>query len=143
MSSSKWHKPSNSIHTGFPALSDDGNLYTNWSGAASMNEDLKKSAGVTSNYSYRQWLTNNAIKVINSNLGSAALDGCGHMLNFNPVRESDKYIFDGTDDISRPFGYEDSDLKNLYLNETMLQSRMFAPIMTQHQMIEHGIPTPN
>ena len=143
MSWSKWQKPSNSIHDGFPALANDGNLYTDWSGAELMNDTIKKSVGITSNYSYRQWLIQNGVNMINSNTKSAEVDGCGHMTNFEPVETSNKYIFKSSSDTTRPFGYEDSDLKNLYLNDSMLQSRLSAPIMTQHQMLEHGIPTAN
>jgi hypothetical protein len=143
MSWSKWQKPSNSIHSGFPALAHDGNLYTDWSGSESMNNTIKKTAGTTSNYSYRQWLIHNGVKMINLNTKSAEEHGCGHMTDFEPVENSNKYIFKGGDDTIRPFGYEDSDLKQLYLNESMLHNRMSAPIMTQHEMLEQRIPTAN
>jgi hypothetical protein len=44
---------------------------------------------------------------------------------------------------SQPYGYEDSDLKNLYLSSYELQCRMVAPIITQDQFLKQKIPNPN
>ena len=44
---------------------------------------------------------------------------------------------------TQPYGYNDSDLKNLYLSSIQLQSRMVAPIITQEQFLKQKIPNPN
>ena len=42
---------------------------------------------------------------------------------------------DNLADKTQPFGYQHSDLKNLYTSAQSLQSRLSAPIMTQSQML--------
>ena len=54
---------------------------------------------------------------INSSIGNGALN------NHN------KYIFNNVFDNNRPFGYEGSDLKNIYLSRQQLQARMDAPFV--------------
>ena len=46
-----------------------------------------------------------------------------------------KYLFKNCADQSTPYGYEGSDLKNLYFTRQALQSRLKAPIMTQEQLL--------
>ena len=137
------YKASNNIHAGFPALMSEGNLYTDWDSACEMNNKLKNAAGLKSNYSYRQWLINNAKNVMNKNTLSACADCCGCMENFKPVPPSNKYLFTSCADKTQPFGYENSDLKNLYLSSTTLQGRLCAPIMSQSEMLKQGRPNYN
>ena len=80
---------------------------------------------------------------MNKNTMAACADCCGCMENFKPVPPSNKYLFTSCTDKIQPFGYENSDLKNLYLTDTALQSRLCAPIMTQAQMLQHGMPNYN
>ena len=44
---------------------------------------------------------------------------------------------------SQPYGYENSDLKQLYLSSQQLQARMVAPILTQEQYLLQRYPNPN
>ena len=40
-------------------------------------------------------------------------------------------------------GYEESDLKQIYLDKYQLQSRMIAPILTQEQYLQGRYYNPN
>ena len=44
---------------------------------------------------------------------------------------------------SQPYGYADSDLKNLYLSSSQLQARMIAPAITQEEILQQRMPNPN
>jgi hypothetical protein len=41
------------------------------------------------------------------------------------------------------FGYENSDLKNLYLSDVGLQARMVTPVFTQDELLRNGFPRAN
>ena len=43
--------------------------------------------------------------------------------------------FKSCQDNSKPFGYESSDLKNIYLSKQALNARLKAPIITQEQLL--------
>ena len=130
------YKGSNNIHAGFPALMSDGVLFTKWDSACKNNNILKKSVGITNNYNYRQFLTKYADRIIKKNQIAACEQCCGCLENFGrgPVNTG-KYIFKSCTDRTQPFGYETSNLKNLYLTDKALQSRLCGPLVTQEQML--------
>jgi|TARA_B110000858_G_scaffold172001_1_gene202893 hypothetical protein len=130
------YKGGNNIHPGFPALMSSGNLNTDWNAACKNNNILKKKAGINDNYQYRQYLINNADSFIMKNQIDACESCCGCLQNFEKRPASQKFLFKSCSDSRMPFGYENSDLKNLYLSKTSLQSRLSAPIMTQSQMLQ-------
>ena len=49
--------------------------------------------------------------------------------------KTQKYLFESCADNSRPYGYETSDLKNMYLGRQDLESKLHAPILTQEQLL--------
>jgi hypothetical protein len=53
------------------------------------------------------------------------------------------FVFASALDSSQPFGYETSDLKNMYLSRNELQSRMSAPHISQAQMLIQGLARSN
>ena len=130
------YKASNNIHPGFPALMSEGNYVTNWNAACKMNDALKKHAGITNNYEYRQYLIKNADRLIHKDQVDACASCCGCLQNFHSRPNSQKYLFKSCTDSKIPFGYETSDLKNMYLSAQALQSRLVAPILTQDQLLQ-------
>tara|TARA_Y100000992_G_C21082829_1_gene404185 strand:+ start:255 stop:683 length:429 start_codon:yes stop_codon:yes gene_type:complete len=138
MSWATCYKATNNIHYKYPAMMDSGNLYTDWNTACKTNNLLKEKAGITDNYEYRQWLINNSNTIIKQNQQSAMQDTCVNVFPQFTQRKS-KYIFRNCNDKSKPFGYDGSDLKNMYLSREQLQERLTAPIMTQHDLIKNGI----
>ncbi len=142
MSWSTYDNTPNNIHPNFPAIMNDGNLYTDWNPSCEMNEEIKKYAGIENNYDYRQWLIKNANYVTSVNKTSALKDSCVYKPQ-NKNKNTSKYIFSGCSDKSEPFGYEKSNLKNFYLSRKELESRMHTPALTQSQLIEQNFLNKN
>jgi hypothetical protein len=142
MSWATCNNASNNIHPNFPAMMDEGNLYTDWNSACKMNNEIKQSAGLNNNYNYRQWLINNATNVMQTNYTSAMGQSCVYNTPTPPTQTS-KYIFSGCSDKSQPIGYEHSDLKSLYISKADLQRRMHTPILTQEQLLQRHKPNYN
>jgi hypothetical protein len=141
MSWATCNKASNNINPTFPAMMNDGELYTNWNSACKMNNEIKENTGLTDNYSYRQWLINNGNNVIATNRVSALGQSCVYTTKKENIQSveglpDNKYIFSGCSDKTQPFGYEHSDLKSLYLSKYDLQRRMHTPILTQDQLLQ-------
>tara|TARA_X000000368_G_scaffold288922_1_gene229501 strand:+ start:13 stop:507 length:495 start_codon:yes stop_codon:yes gene_type:complete len=137
MSWATCYSGSNNTHFNTPPIMSDGRHFTTtpYDTCCKENNKLRDSLGIKNNYQYRQWLINNGEFVIKSN-NTAACDGCSPC-----VKEAaqapfhQKYLFKSCQDNSRPYGYEGSDLKNLYFTRRALQSRLKAPIMTQEQLL--------
>ena len=129
MSWATFYNGSNPIHKNFPPLMSDRRLFTQFDPSCEENDKLKKSLQIQNNYDYRQYLIKNAESLMNKNRMAC------FMLNNNvKVGESNyvprnKYIFNGVHDNNQPFGYEHSDLKNLYLSRQQLDARKKAPIV--------------
>jgi hypothetical protein len=129
------YKGSNNIHFDYPALMSDGRLYTNWDPACEKNKNLIKQNGIQTNYQYRQFLINNGNHLMKSN-NIAACDQCGVCQYGYPLQQdtnNGKYLYKSVQDTHQPYGYENSDLKNMYVSREQLQSRLSAPIMSQTQ----------
>lgn len=116
---------SNNIHFNFPALMSDGRLYSDWQQGALSNENVKKQANIKSNWQYRKYLTDNADSIIKNNqleacMACGCVTGCDH----NKPVPNNPYIYNCCLSNDQPFGYETSDLKELYLSRNQLQCRL-------------------
>jgi len=133
---------SNNIHFDFPPIMADGRNFANWQPGAVINEKIRENAGITSNWQYRKYLVENTDKIIKNNQ-VAACDECCSIPAMNQMGQHQQnipYLYQSCSDNSQPFGYENSDLKNLYISGYQLQSRMVTPVITQAQLLQFGVP---
>ena len=135
---------SNNIHFNFPPIMSDGRNFSSWQPGAKINKKIRQENNIKSNWEYRQYLVNNADKIIKSNQ-VAACDDCCYCpaeYNNNPTPNY-PFLYGSCLEKSQPYGYENSDLKNIYLTRQQLQCRMVAPSLTQEQYLQQGYPNPN
>ena len=123
----------NNIHNS-PALMSDARIYTDYETSCKVNHVIRQENKIKSNYDYRQYLINNGLKIIGNNFES--VKQCTTKSCHNPnTFYSDKYIYKSCDDKKQPYGYETSDLKNLYLSRHELESKLKGPIITQEELL--------
>jgi hypothetical protein len=130
MSWATCYSGSNNIHFNFPPIMTDGRNYSSWQPDALVNQRIQRQEGINNNWSYRQYLQKNALKVIEYNSAEACYD-----LGLDPHVQTGKtpsnnvpYQFKSTFDSSTPgFGYCNSDLKNPYLSAEQLNARLVSP----------------
>jgi hypothetical protein len=121
---------SNNIHFDFPPIMEDGRTYSSWQPEAVINERIQKQEDIKSNWEYRNFLTNNALQIMKYN----SMESC-YVLGLPCNVQTDKtpsdnvpYEFKSTFDNSTPgFGYQNSDLKRLYLTREQLNARLISP----------------
>lgn len=126
MTSNTCYGAPNNVYTNFPGIVEDGSLFTSYQPAGQENLMLKKAANINSNYDYRRYLQNNATSIMNHNKKYA------HNYNCYFTYENQKdlkmarnpYVFENSLDKSKPFGYSDSDLKNIYLSRQQLNNKL-------------------
>ena len=135
MSWATCYSGSNNIHFNIPPLMSDGRHYTTFDPSCKANNELRDSLGIKNNYEYRQYLIHNGNNVAKKNKESACNECSQCVKEAAQVPPQQKYLFKNCADQSRPYGYEGSDLKNLYFTRQALQSRLKAPIMTQEQLL--------
>jgi len=137
----------NNKYPEFPPLMSDGRSITStWQPEALINDDLIQSNNIRSNWQYRKYLTNNAKDIMEYNFRESSND-VGYykrpidlpnmqsniVTNMNGV----PYNFTSILDNSKPFGYQTSDLKEMYLSREQLDSRKISPVITQDQLIKN------
>ena len=88
-----------------------------------------------------------ADEIIKSNQLEAC-DQCGDCpinstTDYSTTSANTPFLYKNCIDKSQPYGYNDSDLKNLYLSRNELQCRMVAPILSQDQYLQQNYPNPN
>ena len=130
---------SNNIHFDFPPIMKDGRNYANWQPGGALNEEIRKDNKIHSNWAYRKFLTQNADTIIRTNQAFACDDCCSCPARYPSVTQpttnnNTPFLYKSCLDNSQPFGYENSDLKNLYLSDVQLESRMVTPVITQDML---------
>jgi hypothetical protein len=135
---------SNNIHFDFPPIMMDGRNFAKWQPGAVINQQIRQDNDIKSNWQYREFLTKNADSIIESN----QLDACDNCCYCPSLKTGESipnspFLYKSCVDKSQPFGYENSDLKKLYLSSYELQCRMVAPSITQDQFLKQKIPNPN
>ena len=126
---------SNNIHFNLPPLMTDGREFSNYDPACKANNELRQNLGIKSNYDYRQWLIHNGNKIAQQNRNSACHDCSECVRAAAQAPKTQKYLFENCADNSRPYGYQTSDLKNMYLSRHSLDGQLRAPILTQEQLL--------
>jgi hypothetical protein len=127
---------SNNIDFNFPPIMSDGRNYASWQPSAIINERIQRHENISNNFTYRQYLQNNSLKIMQYN----TIETC-YELGLDPQVKTYKtpsnnvpYTFKNVFDTSRPgFGYSNSDLKNPYLSREQLNARLIAPIINLQQ----------
>ena len=131
----------NNIHFDFPPIMMDGRNYSTWQPGSQISDNIRKQAGITTNWQYRKYMIENADTIIKYNQLEAC-DQCSYCPtkygSANEGTPSTPFLYKSSVDKSQPFGYENSDLKNLYLSKYDLQCRMHTPVLTQDQLLQRG-----
>ena len=122
----------NNLYPQFPPKMSDGrSAISSWQPESVVNDKLIKSNDIKSNWAYRKYLTQHGNQVMEYNFRETCND-TGLFIPF----QSDKnapvttpYLYSSYTDDSKPIGYQDSDLKQLYLTREQLNSKKVAPSM--------------
>lgn len=126
------------LYRDYPPMMADGRVISaSWQPEAVLNNNLVKTAGVTTNWQYRQYLTHNATGIIRQNLAETMND-IGYFSRYAQAPETPyttPYTYKSYLDKKNVPGYEPSDLKDLYFSREELNARKVAPAITQEQLI--------
>ena len=128
----------NNVYFNMPAMMQDGRQ-TNYNPNATFNELNMNSANIVSNNEYRKYLQNNADLIIKQNqeFSNNKVSNHSHKNEQTPnTNEMGPYMYASVNDQTKPFGYVDSDLKNIYLSRNELQSKLYTPVVNIHPHIQ-------
>ena len=126
----------NNQYDNFPPLMSDGRaLIASWQPEAVANKQLINENGITSNWQYRRYLTQNATSLMKSNFRESANDVGYIKIDDKHESSGGPFSFKSFLDDSKSVDYKTSDLKNLYLSREQLNARKVSPAITQEQLL--------
>jgi len=114
----------------------DGRNFSTLKAMRQENTEISKTLNMTSNYDYRQYLIKNGTKIMKKNQLSACNNCCHCETIVDNIPKHQKYFYRSCSDLNRPYGYEDSDLKNIYMTKEQLNNNLKAPILTQEKILQ-------
>jgi hypothetical protein len=121
-----------------PKMADGRSIISSWNPESAVNHHLKDENGMYNstnpNWMYRKFLQKNGYKIMEQNYQETTNDTGGYIPNkivHSSLSESNSPgWFDSYSDTTKSKGYEDSDLKELYLTREQLNARKVAPTYT-------------
>ena len=131
---------SNNIHFDFPPIMMDGRNYASWLPGAKINEEIRKSQNIQTNWDYRKYMIANADNIIKRNQIEACDQCCSCPARYGNGESvpNTPYLYKSCVDSTNPYGYENSDLKKLYLSKYQLNCRLYTPVFTQDELLKRG-----
>jgi hypothetical protein len=119
---------------------NDGRNFSGWQPGNAVNDSIRRSENIKTNWDYRRYLTTNADQIMNINrIDVVNMSGHGSFDVSGYEQENQRnvpFMYATVMDSREPFGYVQSDLKDTYLSRESLQARMVAPEITQEQVLE-------
>lgn len=138
--SSKLGYHTNNVYAGFPPLMSDGRVVTAaYQPEAVLNSYLLEETGLQNNWEYRRYLQKNALDIMKFNMKESCND-VGYMYRFQDLTtnySTPTTVPSFLDDSSELKGYQNSDLKQLYLSREQLEAKMVAPQITQAELLKN------
>jgi len=116
---------SNNIHFNSPPLMNDSRLFSNYYSSALNDSVFQNNKNIKNNSDYRKYLQVNADTIIKNNQYISCIE-CGTTSNNTSeplVSNKTPYIFNSILSRDQPYGYETSDLKNIYLSKQQLDAQ--------------------
>jgi hypothetical protein len=124
----KNYSSSHNVYFDFPPLMTDGRNFSGWQPGNAVNESIRRSENIKSNWDYRRYLTTNADQIM-------SINGSFEVNSYEQEQRNVPFMYSSVMDTREPFGYVQSDLKDVYLSRDALQARMVAPEITQEQVL--------
>ena len=130
---------SHNVYFDFPPLMNDGRNFSGWQPGNAVNDSIRRAENIKTNWDYRKYLMANADQIMNINrMDAVNMSGHGSFEVSAYAQENHRnvpFMYASVMDSREPFGYVESDLKDVYLSREALQSRMIAPEITQEQIL--------
>jgi hypothetical protein len=111
-----------------PKMADGRSLLSSWQPESKINETIINDNKIVSNWMYRQHLNKNAKMIMESNFIETANDTGYQIPPVNTTNDKNvPYLYSNIKDTTKPFGYHNSDLKDLYMSREQLNAMKVIP----------------
>jgi hypothetical protein len=113
----------NNLNIPYQGIIQDGRLFTDYSPSSILNDKIRETNNINSNTKYKEFLTQNAKRIMDKNFKTAGTNDLGNNVPYNYSDVNDRTI---------PNGHETSLPKNMYLSREMLVSTQTRPLLSYY-----------
>ena len=117
------YKTTNNLNIPYPGILSDGRLFTDYSPSSVVNDSIKKMNGIKDNNVYRDYLVKNTNMIMLNNLNNTTKENRLYIQKQQKINNNTPYLYQTIDDNSKPYGYEDSIPKNVFLTRQQLDDK--------------------
>ena len=127
----------NNQYSSYPPLMSDGrSVMSSWQPEAVINRNLLTDTGITNNWQYRRYLTQNADKIIKYNCAEACNDTGYFVQYINPSIDQTFGTPTFYQSYQVPSIDQISDLKQTYMTREQLAANTVSPVVTQDELMK-------
>ena len=108
---------------------DNNQLYTNYLEGSDINQSLLKTNNIVTNKDYRKFLINNATRIMKYNKTEAETNTSFCCNNYNDKQNNSPYLFEERHNNDQPNGYENSDMKERYIEQYNMNNELKIPVI--------------
>ena len=105
-----------------PGVVSDGRLFTNYKSEAIVGDSIRKQNGLSNNEEYRRYLVQNTSAIIQYNYEHMAYDNKSEY-DHKQYEYGHPYLYKNIQDDTKPYGYEDTTSKQMYLTREQLDDK--------------------
>jgi hypothetical protein len=116
------YKTANNLNVPYPGILSDGRLFTDYSPSSIVNDSIKKMNGITDNNVYRDYLIKNTNMIMMNNMNNTAKENRVYIQK-QPNQNGVPYLYQTIQETAKPYGYEDSMPKNVFLSSQQLDDK--------------------
>jgi hypothetical protein len=113
-------------------MKDGRSVISSWNTESSVNNKIRKENGIETNWDYRRFLTKNGTDIMEQNYNETANDTGSTFITQTTPSLNSPFLYKSIDENPPSIGFENSDLKNMYLTREQLYSRKCAPTLYNH-----------
>jgi len=121
----------NNLPVQYPGILSDGRLFTDYSPSAVVNEDIRKRYHLTTNQEYKDFLVKNTNMFMKQNMNHSMSENRTAL--FPITKNGTPHLFTDVDDTSKPYGYESSLPKNMFLSRQQLDDKKRRPLQSTYE----------
>jgi hypothetical protein len=115
------YTPNNDKGSNHPGILSDGRHFTDYSQNSTRNEKIKQENHLKTNEEYRKFLVKNADTVMQYNYENSIHKN--QTPYFPSIQHGSPYLYENMQDDSKPYGYEDSIPKQIYLSREQIDDK--------------------
>ena len=115
------YTPNNQVDANAPGILSDGRMFTDYAQNSMVNERIRTEHKLQNNEEYRRFMVKQATPIMQYNYEQMVFLNDPSI--YPSTTHGTPYLYSSIQDSSKPYGYEESSTKNLYLSREQIDDK--------------------